>query len=106
MCLSTKPLDVTRKLPLPNEKYVAAFKVFFVPAQGNAVHPCGALTGALVDIAEGAPHSPEHGFSGCDVEAHTLSVMDKMLFALSAGGPFVYYVYYNLAECQDRFASV
>lgn len=51
MCLSTKPLDVTRKLPLPNEKYVVAFRVFFVPAQGNAVHPCGALTGTLMDIA-------------------------------------------------------
>lgn len=106
MCLSTNPLDFTRKLPLPKEKYVVAFRDFFVPAQGNAVHPCGAPTGNLMDTAEGAPRSPEHDFSGCDVEANTLSVTNEMLFALSAGGPFVYYVYLNPAECQYGFVAV
>lgn len=105
MCLSTNTLDVTRKFPLPNEKYVVAFRVSFLPAQENEVYPCGAVTATLKEIAEGARRSPEHDFSGCGVESNTLSVTNEMLFALSAGGPFVYYVHFSSAECQDRFVA-
>lgn len=36
----------------------------------------------------------------------TLSVTNEMLLAQSSGGPFVYHVYFNSSECQDRFVAV
>lgn len=91
MCLSTKPLDVTRKFSTPSQQCVVAFRVFFTLAQVNTVHAYRALTRAVDDVAEGVRRSPERCFSWCGIQANTFSLMNEVFLAVRARGPFVYY---------------